>query len=367
MAKRRKLEAPNADDLARIEEEFRRETPVRGMGAPISQVAAETAQALTREDPAIRAKRARDSADAQSLRAAEAEGRLLMDLALEDIDTDAMVRDRTVLEPGAMAELQASIAATGLRLPIEVFELSGQGGDGPKYGLLSGYRRLRAMQALRIERGEGYGRIKAILRSPDVMGGAFAAMVEENEVRANLSHFERGRIAVIAAQQGAFDSVEGAVNGLFPVASKAKRSKIRSFAVIFEELGDLLSFPEALKEREGLRIAAALRQGAERDLRAALESGAGGDPASEWAAMEPVLARCEALPKDGAGKGGRPRTKAPQPGWKDAETLVLSSGITLRKAHDSTGYTIRFEGKGLDSDLMDSVMAELQFLLEKPE
>jgi len=365
MAKRRKLEAPNSDDMQRIEEEFRRETPARPMGAPISQIAADSAQSATPESPAIRAERARDKADATALREAREGGRLLLELPLAAINPDAMVRDRTVLDAGEMEELKASISANGLRLPIEVFDLPDGHDEGARYGLLSGYRRLRAVQALAAE-GKISATIKAILRAPDAMGGAFAAMVEENEIRANLSHFERGRIVVIAAQQGVFETVADAVNGLFPVASKAKRSKIRSFAVIFEELGDLLTFPEALKERDGLRLAAALRDGAQSALRAALETGQGVDPATEWTLLKDVLDGYEMKPVQRADKGGRPKVKRAEPGWKDAETLMLSSGITLRKAHDSQGYTIRFEGPSLDSELMDSVMAELQFLLEKP-
>lgn len=122
------------------------------------------------------------------------------------------------------------------------------------------------------------------------MGGAFAAMIEENEIRSSLSHFERGRIAVIAAQQGAFANVEASVEALFQQASKAKRSKIRSFALIFEELGDMLAFPEALREKDGLRLATGLRDGAERALREAL--------AAETPETPP--------PTNGPGSRGRP-------------------------------------------------------------
>lgn len=104
--------------------------------------------------------------------------------------------------------------------------------------------------------GQGkYDMIKAVLRDPHALGGPFAAMVEENEIRAGLSHFERGRIAVIAAQQGVFPTVEAAVDALSPQASKAKRTKVCSFALIFEELGDMLAFPEEMKERfQGIAI-----------------------------------------------------------------------------------------------------------------
>lgn len=106
-------------------------------------------------------------------------------------------------------------------------------------------------------------------------------MVEENEVRANLSHYECRGIAVPAAEQGHFAHVEEAVARLFGAASKAKRSKIRSFAMVHEELGDMLAFPEELTEKNGLRLAAALRQGVEGELRAALAAQSPSDGASE--------------------------------------------------------------------------------------
>ena len=83
-----------------------------------------------------------------------------------------------------------------------------------------------------------YARIRALIRPRAEADAAFVLMVEENEVREELSHFERGRIAVIAANQGAFANTEDAVNKLFASGSKAKRSKVRSFALIFEELGE---------------------------------------------------------------------------------------------------------------------------------
>lgn len=369
MAKRRKLEAPTADDLSRIEEEFRRETQGRKSAmAPISQVAAEAAEAHEVAPAQQRAKQAKDSADAERLRRAQEQGLVMLELPVGAIEADAMVRDRTVIDPEEMTELQTSIAANGLRLPIEVYLLDAgaDAGDTPRYGLLSGYRRLMAVRNLRALTEQGkYDTIKAVLRDPDAMGGAFAAMVEENEVRASLSQFERGRIAVIAAQQGAFANTEEAVNALFPAASKAKRSKIRSFALIFEELGDMLRFPEALKEREGLRVAAALRIGAEARLREVLASEAGETPDLEWDLIAAALAEFEAKDKDRS-RGGRPKTALPKPGWQGADTLRLSSGVTLRKQADSRGYLIRLEGKPVNADLVDMIMVELQNLLEKP-
>jgi len=370
MARRRRLEAPSTADLTRIEEEFRSETSgrpaaLRGV-APIAQVAAEAAARLQPEDAGARAERARIEADAARLHAAQEQGLLMVELPLDQIDEAAMIRDRMVMSEEAILELRQSIAAHGLRLPIEVFELEKPGRAGQRYGLLSGYRRLLAVRGLReLTQAEKYSNIRALIRPRASSGGAFVSMIEENEVREELSHFERGRIAVIAARQGAFANTEEAVERLFASGSKAKRSKIRSFALIFEELGDMLQCPEGLTERRGLQLAMALRRGAERPLRDALSRHAPDNADAEWSVIEPVIRSLDESPRD-ARRGGRPRTTAPlRYGWIDDKTLRTSSGITIRRATDSKGHILRLEGEALNSELMDSLMLHIQSLLER--
>jgi len=369
MAKRRKVAAPSAEDLNRIEEEFRRETLTKpGAMAPISQVASETAHAQPIEPAETRAEQARDKRDAEELRVARGQGRVIVDLPIGQIKDDAMVRDRMVMDSAEMEELKLSIAAHGLRLPVEVFDrreaVNADDTDSKPYGVLSGYRRLTAFRDLyALTRDEKYSTIKALIRDPDALGGAFAAMVEENEIRAGLSHFERGRIAVIAAQQGVFTGTEQAVAALFSAASKAKRSKIRSFSLIFEELGDMLAFPEGLKERDGLRLATALRHGGESQLREALGQIEVDSSAEEWAILEPVVARMEAVDKP-TNRGGRPKRTAANPGWQGAEALHLSTGITLRRLSDRDGHLIRIEGKAVDAEMIELAMQRLADLLE---
>ena len=361
MAKRRRLKTPSTDDLSKIEEEFRRETsPLKsGVGAPIAQVAADSTDAM------LAGAQARDQFDAKAMRMAREKGLMILEIPLDQIQPDAMIRDRTVLIAEEMTELQDSIALNGLRLPIEVFALPDFQPDGPRYGVLSGYRRMKAVQHLFDLTGqEKYATIRAILRDPDQMGGAFAAMIEENEIRASLSHFERGRIVVIAVKQGSFISVEEAVDALFPSASKAKRSKIRSFALVFEELGDMLIFPETLKEKEGLRLAQVLRQGGEKRLREVLAAEEPATSVQETELLSLVLDEFETKPRD-LSRGGRPATKLQRSGRQDRPMLTLSRGITLQRDEDSQGHLIRLRGKGLTTDLIDSVMVELQILLEK--
>lgn len=369
MAKRRRLEAPSSDDINKLEQEFRGETSARTPAprglAPIAQVAADSASHTQTEDIGARADRAKTESDAVRLRAAQEQGLLISEIDVDGIDETAMIRDRMIMGEEEMMELRHSIATHGLRLPIEIFELEQPNSAGQHYGLLSGYRRLMAVRALLdLTEAEKYRQIKAIIRPRSDADQAFISMVEENEVREELSHYERGRIAVIAANQGAFANTEEAVNRLYGTGSKAKRSKIRSFALVFEELGDMLDYPEALTEKRGLRIAAALRRGEEARLREALSDTrpSGGD--DEWLILEPILLALEKGPQDFR-KGGRPRTNPVKYGWVDSQTIKTSSGITIRKASDSKGHILRFEGAAIDGEIMDSLIAEIVALLEK--
>lgn len=361
MAKRRRLEAPTAADLDQIEQEFRRETsaPDTRRAAPIAQVARETAEALSF------AAQATDKADADRLREAQEKGLVMLDIPLSDINADSMIRDRSVLDEEGLRELKASIAKNGMRLPIEVYALPENDPSGAKFGLLSGYRRLRILKELNAALGPGlYETARAILRAPESDADRFAAMVEENEIRQQLSHFERGRITAVAAAQGVFSNTEAAVEAMFPAASKAKRSKIRSFAMIFEELGDLLSFPENLKEKEGLRIAGALRDGHEAILRANLESQQSATPAEEWAYLSGVLDQLETK-ADRSGRGGRPRKKLEPAGWS-GNVMTLSSGIKLRMASDPKGYSVHMSGPGLSPELVERLVEKMSYWLDKP-
>jgi ParB family chromosome partitioning protein len=338
MAKRRKLEAPSAEALSQIEEEFQTEKVARPAAAPISQVAAEAADQADVLGVKTRAK----LAEADQFREASAQGLVMSEIPIDRIRAEELVRDRAVLDDGEMAELRASIVKNGLRLPIEVYELA-EKTEAHDFGLISGYRRLMAYQEALKGTGQGrFEKIKAIVRQPSGSAESIVAMVEENEVRADLSHFERGRIAVLSAQSGAFVNVEAAVEQLFPFASKAKRSKVRSFALIFEELGDLLEFPEQLTERQGLSIAAALRAGADQELRETLALHSGGTAADEWALITGVLSKFEDKPKDLA-KGGRPKSKATA---KFLETIETPRGVKISWSPlKSGGYSLGLGGK----------------------
>ena len=356
MAKRR-IQAPTAADMAALDAAYRSETAprVNPATAPIAQVAADSA--LSGAGQSAQDRFAHQ--DAQALRDAKRDGLLVQELPLGSVDVTKIMRDRSVVNQAELDELVRSIAANGQRLPIEVYQ------SGDSFALISGYRRLLAFQHLAASAPDKFAKIKAFVRAPKNAADAFAAMVEENEIRADLSHFERGRIAVIAAEQGAFENAEAAVAHLFVHASKAKRSKIRSFAELFECLGDLLAFPEDLTERRGLRLAGAIRQGAEQALRDALGNGAPQTADEEWALLDPVITTVEAAPKKIA-RPGRRKAKVIA-GWTGKDTVRLKSGVSLTKGHDGQGYFVRFGGKGVDAELLEAALQHLQYAFDSPQ
>ncbi|ABI93455.1 chromosome partitioning protein (plasmid) [Roseobacter denitrificans] len=192
---------------------------------------------------------------AGELRRARTEGRMVLSLPLEAIDAAHMIRDRVVLDAEEMAVLKDSLRARGQQTPIEVLDL-GQG----RYGLISGWRRLTAVQALLQETGEDrFKTINALLRAPQDVGASYLAMVEENEIRADLSFYERARIAVQAARAGVFSDTHTAVQSLFSAARAPKRSKIMAFTHLVEKLDADLRFPAAIPEKVGLALVSALQ------------------------------------------------------------------------------------------------------------
>jgi len=196
---------------------------------------------------------------ADAMQSAREQGRLVQSLPLGAIEADHLIRDRVVGDPEEMAALKDSLRARGQQQPIDVVDLGPKETGEARYGLISGWRRLTALKDLHAETGEArFGQVQALLRRPEGASDAYLAMVEENEIRANLSHYERARIAALAAEQGVFKTPQEALRHLFANASRAKRSKIGSFVTVHQELGSVLAFPAAIPERLGLALAAAL-------------------------------------------------------------------------------------------------------------
>lgn len=241
---------------------------------------------------------------ARALAMADEAGRLIHAIPLTSINMSHLTRDRIKSTDEGMQSLRASIMAHGQRMPVEVMQSDAQ----PPYhfGLISGYRRMQAVMELAAEHpgDTRFTTIKAFIRQPDDLRGAYVAMVEENEIREDVSHFERARVALMATQAEVFESVEEAVNALYAAGSKARRSKIRSFVSVVQELGSTLTYPQSVNERLGLRLAEAIRAGQGARLVQALTEGSFDDAAGQNAVLEAALSAkvSHAKPPKGAGK-----------------------------------------------------------------
>ncbi len=311
----------------------------RGAGAaPIARVAAEAAGSAALQELADTLTRARET------------GRLVLDLPLDAIAPDHLVRDRLPGEEGGshaeeMAALVESIRAHGQRTPIEVTPLVEAAGGGLPWGLVSGWRRLRALKALHAETGEvRFATVQALVRRPDTAADAYVAMVEENEIRLGLSQYERARVAVRATARGVFASEKAALLALFATASRPKRSRIRAFTEIVHALDGHLRFPAELPERLGLALVERLREGEGPRVAAALDAAAPQTAAAEQA----LLARLARAPREAA--------PAPAP----------APGVTLaaRLAGDRLTLTLTGIDKGLAARIEALVAAELKGVLE---
>ena len=267
---------------------------------------------------------------------ARQDGRLLLRIPLDDIDANYLVRDRIVLDADDMAALEDSLKRRGQQTPIEVADL-GEDNPGGRYGLISGWRRVQALGSI------GAGQALAAVRTPEGSAAAWQAMVEENEVRAALSYYERARIAVRAAEAGVHPDARSALAALFASSSRSRRSKIGSFMRIVDALDGVLAFPAAIGERQGLALAKALEApGAAARIAKALKAAKPADATAEGAAIAAAL-----------------QTRADKAAGSERKRLAretLRPGLYCRETRD--GFAL--SGPALSDDLKKRIRALLR-------
>ena len=298
MAKRKRLEVP-----AEVSPDLETKSALSPRARmPIADVAGDTAGRAALEEVA------------REMTLAESEGRIAKKLPLETIELHHLTRDRLVLDEDDMDALVASIRDRGQQTPIEVVRLNGN-----TYGLISGLRRLEALKSL------GETHVLALVKTPASSQAAYQAMVEENEIRANLSFYERANIAVTAVGQGVYSNPKKAIAGLFAHAPAPKRSKIARFVVIREALGKTLRFPTAIPEKLGLALAQGLESDAK--LAARLKDALRATPPADAAAERKTLER--ALKKQPTPSAAKPETLAPDLRAQFKAGRVVLSGAAL--------------------------------------
>ena len=287
-----------------------------------------------------------------ALQSARSEGRLIQKLSLASVVSDHLMRDRLGEEVSEdMAALLASLRARGQQTPIEVMAI----GEG-RYGLISGWRRLQALTRLYAETGESrFGAVLAILRQPADASDAYVAMVEENEIRVGLSHYERARVVARAVEAGVYADTRQALQALFASGSRARRSKIGSFLTVVEALDGALRFPAMLGERLGLALSQAL----------AADPALAGRLRSTLAATAPTAAEAEQAVLTAAMRR-KPAPKAvPEP--QDPAQTDLGNGVSLQVTGRAGQQRLILSGPGVDDALRARLAAWLGAASRSPQ
>lgn len=239
MAKRKRLAGPLASAQAAPEtKSFPLGVAPKPARTPIAQVAGDVSAQAAAETLA------------EELHSARREGRMIIAIPLGQIVEDHIIRDRVSLKDDDLAALVASIKTRGQQTPIEVVDL----GDG-RFGLISGLRRLTALRQLLADTQEpAFATVQALIRPISSLPSAYVAMVEENEIRADLSFYERGLIAVLAYEKGVFETPQKAVKALYGNATPARRSKIAAFVKLHLLFADVFLHPAEIPEKVGLAL-----------------------------------------------------------------------------------------------------------------
>lgn len=279
-------------------------------------------------------------------------------IPLAAIDADALTRDRTAQDEGALAELRDSIAVNGLRMPIEVFAFAEPEGE-LAWGLISGFRRLAAFRSLAetARDQDRYRAIPAFLRTPADAAEVYVQMVEENAIRVEIAPWDQAMVAVRAARAEAWSGIDAAIDALYANLSRQKRNRLRAIAHLADDLDGHVAQPAALSERQLIRLAPLIPRGYGDLIRATLDAVDENDPEAEWRALLPIILEAERPePPEVPARPGRPR-----------RVLDLRAGLTIRRELTRKGWSLHFSGRDATSPLLDSVIDEIERLFAPAE
>lgn len=263
-----------------------------------------------------------------------------------EVLTNKLTRDRSSNADPELAELKASIQSVGLSNPIRVEQTEGG------YELIQGFRRLSAFRELAAETGDPrYSRIPAaMVPRGEPIADLYRKMVDENLVRKDLSFGEMATLALSFARDTEVDAGE-AVSTLYASALKQKRTYIRQFARVLQELQGAVKFPEAIPRSLGLDVYRMLEADQSRAgvVASALQSVPGRDAATEVRLLRDALTH----------------QKKPQP----TETPQTISKTSLRLARpEGQARVTALDGKvelRLDRDFSAISKARLQQGIEQ--
>ncbi|WP_342722327.1 ParB/RepB/Spo0J family partition protein [Ruegeria halocynthiae] len=219
---------------------------------PMAAAISENAEALRDQQSTEDAIRIENDRLAHELVRLRSEGFVTEQIALSDVVTERLTRDRKPGPDPELDELKDSIRDVGLSNPIRVERRA----DG-KYDLIQGMRRLSAFRALHLETGDDrFATIPAGISDAAALDDSYRRMVDENLIRKDISFAEMGALARAFAEDAANDcpDVDKAVSVLFKSASYTKRSYIRAFASLLAMMEKVLLHPNEIPRNVGVEL-----------------------------------------------------------------------------------------------------------------
>lgn len=279
----------------------------------------------------------------------------ITEIPTASIDAEALPRDRFHTDAEAMATLTRSILFDGLRQPIEVFALDGC--PPCDWGLISGHRRLSVYRSLAALRANGdYTTIPAFIRQPASIPAAMAAMVTENEVRADITPWEKATLILESVRLDYFATPDAALAALYPHATPTNRSRLRAVVSVVEAFGDVITQGPAYSLRQLLRISGALRAGFAPLLTTALTQHHEKSAATQWDLMQNILTEAELSLTE-------PQT--PQTPGRPRRLLYPRSNLIIRRERLPHGYRLTFTGEEAHGMMMESVLDQIERMYAK--
>lgn len=256
MSRKRRVFDINLPDEDLTEETAPQEPQRRG---PMASAISENAEALQARKSAAEAIRDENNALAHEYVSLRERGGVVEHIPLEDVHTYMLVRDRMPGEDLELESLVTSIKELGLSNPIRVMKRP----DGTGVELVQGYRRLSAYKTLFEQTGsEEWAKIPAlILTGAADVGSLYRRMVDENVIRKDLSFAEMAHAAQVYAMDPSTEANDlgEAVAALFQSAPYSKRSYIRSFAFLLDQIGEDLAYPTEIPRALGVAVARMLK------------------------------------------------------------------------------------------------------------
>ncbi|MEM7472769.1 MAG: ParB N-terminal domain-containing protein [Pseudomonadota bacterium] len=278
------------------------------------------------------------------------------DIPVTQIERDALPRDRSHMDAEANQELARSIEQDGLRQPIEVWAFKTPHG-GFRYGLISGHRRLDAVQGL-AARPDHPGTIKAFIRTPETIPQAMADMIAENEIRAQITPWDRARTIIDAVAEGIFATPDEGIMALHPTGSTQKNSRLRTLCSVVEVFRHILRQPHGLSERKLLRLAALERADL---LQLAFEAIRRHKPKSTEATYQllmPIIDEAEQI------LAGNTRLRRPR---NPIRSKPLANNLHIRREFRADGWALLMTGPNATGVMVKEVMDEIIWKLSAPD